>query len=343
VGENEREAEKQAIEEEMQTVSEQTNSRKLTLKKGFVVISSAFILLAGVYGFSRYLRDEKANTSFSALVTAEKPKPTPAFVRLTLDGQTYVLNVRKIGYDGKNVKTIDKRKWRAWLEEVKKRVEQPAQNASMKKLGMPITLEKAGRKMDEKIVQAWLTDIASIMNKSQPIPMISTQPSVVVADLEQVDQKLLGSYRTVFDDRDINRTNNIRLAAAAIHNLVLLPGQEFSFNEVVGERTKARGYKWAKIIVKGEYSEGIGGGICQVSSTLFNSIDRAGLWSTRRYSHSKKVAYVPSGRDATVSWGGPDYRFINNLNKPIVIKIRVSTHSLTAKVYTVPGAKKRLR
>jgi vancomycin resistance protein YoaR len=339
----ENEMEKHAFERPMQTMSEQTTNQKLARKKVFVIMVSATILLAGMYSLSRYALDEKANTSLSALVKAEKPTPKPAFIKLTLDGQTYALNLSKIGYDGKNVKTIDQRKWQAWLEEVKKSVDQPAQNASMKKLGMPITLEKAGREMDEEIVNSWLADIASIIDKPQSIPMVSTQPSVVVADLEQVDKKLLGSYRTVFDGRDANRTTNIQLAAAAIHNLILLPGQAFSFNEVVGERTTARGYKLAKIIVKGEYSEGIGGGICQVSSTLFNSIDRAGLWSTRRYSHSKKVAYVPPGRDATVSWGGPDYRFINDLNKPIVIKIRVTTRSLTAKVYTVPGAKKQSR
>ena len=76
----------------------------------------------------------------------------------------------------------------------------------------------------------------------------------------------------------------------------------------------------AKIIVRGEFSEGIGGGICQISSTLYNAVDRAGLKIVERYSHSRSVPYVPPGRDATVNWGGPDFSFKNNYNQPILIR-----------------------
>ena len=85
----------------------------------------------------------------------------------------------------------------------------------------------------------------------------------------------------------------------------------------------------AKIIVRGEFSEGIGGGICQISSTLFNAVDRAGLTIIERYSHSRSVPYVPHGRDATVNWGGPDFSFRNNYNQPILIRAQ----ALPGRVY----------
>lgn len=87
-------------------------------------------------------------------------------------------------------------------------------------------------------------------------------------------------------------------------------------------RTPDKGYMKAPVIVRGELSEGVGGGICQVSSTLFNAVDRAGLEIVQRYSHSRRVPYVPPGRDATVSWGGPDLRFQNKYNQPVLIRAK---------------------
>ncbi|MFP3440966.1 VanW family protein, partial [Pantoea sp. SIMBA_133] len=117
---------------------------------------------------------------------------------------------------------------------------------------------------------------------------------------------------THFRKNNLERTSNIELAAEAINNTVVFPGETFSFNQTVGKRTKERGYLPAPIIVKGELSEGIGGGICQVSSTLFNAVDQAGVQIIERYSHSRSVPYVKPGRDATVSWYGPDFSFRNH-------------------------------
>src|SRR5690606_24482567 len=114
--------------------------------------------------------------------------------------------------------------------------------------------------------------------------------------------KLIGQYVTYYNSRNKNRSHNISLAAKSINNYVLFPGEVFSFNKVVGQRTISKGYMRAKVIVRGEFSEGIGGGICQVSSTLYNAADHAGLKIMQRYSHSRSVPYVPPGRDATVNW-----------------------------------------
>jgi vancomycin resistance protein YoaR len=99
----------------------------------------------------------------------------------------------------------------------------------------------------------------------------------------------------------------------------------------------------ARVIVKGEFSEGIGGGICQVSSTLFNAIDNAGLQTIQRYSHTRSVPYVPSGRDATVSWYGPDFSFKNKYNQPILIRATIQGGMVSIMVYSSDMINYKLR
>ncbi|MEC0089203.1 VanW family protein [Paenibacillus macquariensis] len=152
------------------------------------------------------------------------------------------------------------------------------------------------------------------------VPLRSVHARVDSELLQSILEKKIGSYFTYYNSNNKNRSHNIGLAAKAINNTVVFPKETFSFNEVVGKRTKEKGYLRAPIIVRGEASEDIGGGICQISSTLFNAVDRAGLEIIQRYSHSKSVPYVPPGRDATVSWYGPDFSFKNKYNQPILIR-----------------------
>lgn len=181
---------------------------------------------------------------------------------------------------------------------------------------------------------------------------LKVYPKVDSELLANIRQKQIGTYATYYNSGNKSRSHNIALAAKAIDSHVVFPGETFSFNRVVGQRTADKGYKRAPIIVRGELSEDIGGGICQVSSTLFNAIDRAGLRIVQRYSHSRHVPYVLPGRDATVSWGGPDFTFENRYNQPILIRafagggsLFVSIHSsdtIEYKPRVVPGASKRL-
>lgn len=148
---------------------------------------------------------------------------------------------------------------------------------------------------------------------------------------------------TYFNSSNKSRSHNISLSAKAIDNHVVFPNETFSFNQVVGMRTRNKGYKSAPIIVKGELSEGVGGGICQVSSTLFNAVDRAGLQIVQRYSHTRSVPYVPPGRDATVSWGGPDFRFQNQYNQPILIRAKRYGGSMIITLYSSDVINSKLR
>ncbi|MFC5451863.1 VanW family protein [Paenibacillus aestuarii] len=165
-------------------------------------------------------------------------------------------------------------------------------------------------------------------------PEMTIYPKVDSELLAAIRVQPIGYYVTYFNSRNQNRYHNITLAAKAINNYVVLPGETFSFNRVVGVRTPARGYKAAKIIVRGEFSEGIGGGICQISSTLFNAADRAGLKIVERYSHSRSVPYVPPGRDATVNWGGPDFSFTNSYNQPVLIRSQAMPGQVVITIYT---------
>lgn len=165
------------------------------------------------------------------------------------------------------------------------------------------------------------------LDKTLDLPLEVAEPNVTAETVKGVDEVVIGSYKTSFDASVTGRTQNIYLSANEINQIVLGPGDRFYFNLVVGERTTARGYQKAKEIVNKEFVEGIGGGICQTSSTLYNAVAEAGLEIIELHSHSRSVGYVPAGKDATVSWGGPDFKFMNNKDFPVMIKTIVNKQS----------------
>jgi hypothetical protein len=134
-------------------------------------------------------------------------------------------------------------------------------------------------------------------------------------------------------DGTAHRLNNIVLASAAINGMILEPQEEFSFNQVVGRRTAERGYMPGPAFIGGRIVQALGGGICQVSSTIYSAIMDTDILVTERYAHSMRVAYLPRGRDATVSWGSLDFRFVNNTGFPLRIEVEVDGRNLTARVF----------
>lgn len=166
------------------------------------------------------------------------------------------------------------------------------------------------------------------------IPKLNNYPRVSSELLAEISVNQIGHYTTYYDENNVERSHNILLSVLAINNHVVFPGEEFSFNKVVGERTKEKGYKKAPVIVKGELSEDIGGGICQVSSTLFNAVNLRGIQMVERYSHSRSVPYVPPGKDATVSWWGPDFVFKNNYKHPILIRATSKNGKMVVNIFS---------
>lgn len=129
---------------------------------------------------------------------------------------------------------------------------------------------------------------------------------------------LIGTCTTVYNP-DIPRANNVQLAADHINGTVLQPGQSFSYNKVVGPRTRANGFVDAPIYIAGKHGIGIGGGICQVSSTLYTAMCNGQINATERHEHSLPVSYLPAGYDATISGDYYDLKFTNTFSQPILI------------------------
>lgn len=166
--------------------------------------------------------------------------------------------------------------------------------------------------------------------KTIKIPLVITKPTVTIDQLIKDDfADTLATYESTYKESEKNRTVNVKLAASKINGTILLPGEEFSFNNVVGERTKANGFKVATIYSANQLSQGLGGGICQVSSTLYNVALLADLNIVERKNHQLTVAYVPLGRDATVAWGSIDFRFSNSRNNPVKIVAEANNGVLT--------------
>lgn len=170
--------------------------------------------------------------------------------------------------------------------------------------------------------------------ESIDIRLTIDEPEVTDLDFEAIAYPDLLSSRTtkMATSRDA-RANNIKLAAAAVNGTVLKPGDVFSFNGVVGQRTTAKGYGEAPAYISGEIVDTVGGGICQVSSTLYWCTLKAELEVVMRYNHRWAVTYIENGFDATVSWPNLDYQFKNNQEYPILIKAWVEGNELTVEFH----------
>ncbi|WP_174497883.1 VanW family protein [Salirhabdus euzebyi] len=220
------------------------------------------------------------------------------------------------------------------VQSINKKVFEKPKNATINKQGK-IVQGEVGYELDEELFRAEFYQLYFTGGKTElEVPRKVIYPKVDSELLASIRTQQIGRYETYFNKHNEERTHNMKLATKAINNHVIFPKETFSFNEVVGKRTEEKGYLPAPVIVKGELTEGIGGGICQVSSTLYNAVDQAGAKIVQRYSHSKSVQYVPPGRDATVSWYGPDFVFKNIHNQPLLIQAKVVGGTLSITIHS---------
>ena len=175
-------------------------------------------------------------------------------------------------------------------------------------------------------------DVATVVDilKNSPhddewkIKLDYTYPEVTVQDLgDDAFPNLISGFSTRYVN-NANRTTNLRLAASKINGYVVMPGETFSYNKVVGKRTVEAGYKDAAIYENGQVVDGLGGGICQISTTLYNAAVMADMEIVERRNHQFVPSYVSGGYDATVAWGSQDFKFKNTRNYPIKIEAEVS-------------------
>lgn len=188
-------------------------------------------------------------------------------------------------------------------------------------------------------------DLSSVITDGgKPEVALSLAPVAPARTTETIESMgvngLLARYTTGFDSSNVSRTYNISVAARALDELLIMPGHVVSFNEVVGPRSSEAGYKTALVIVNNEFVDGIGGGVCQVSTTLYNCVLLANLEIVERTCHSLPVSYVPIGRDATVVYDALDFKFRNNTDSYLYLSSFVYGGQITFKIYGNTANKK---
>ncbi|MEK5231539.1 VanW family protein [Lysinibacillus sp. FSL K6-0232] len=166
------------------------------------------------------------------------------------------------------------------------------------------------------------------------MPLTITKSSYSLDDIPYLEDVVVATYTTYFNRAEVGRNKNIELSAKAIHNIIVGSGDYFSFNHIVGPRDEANGYQPAPEIINKQIVMGIGGGICQTSSTLFNAVDQIPVKLIERHHHSLNIGYVPRGRDATVAYGSLDFRFQNISDAPFLIKSIYGDDFLTIEIRT---------
>jgi vancomycin resistance protein YoaR len=171
------------------------------------------------------------------------------------------------------------------------------------------------------------------LKMTELVPAVTTERAQTMGINERIS-----TFSTSYSSGATQRVNNIKTLAAALDGKLVAPGGMFDFNASVGERTAAKGYQEAPAIVNGKLVPQLGGGICQVGTTFFNAVFFSGLPVKERTNHSFFISHYPKGRDCTVSWGGPDFKWTNDTSAWVLIKTSASSSSLTISLYgTDPG------
>ena len=167
-------------------------------------------------------------------------------------------------------------------------------------------------------------------DRSAALPTITTQPDLTTKEAKALGVKeVMSTFTTTFSADDAPRVHNISLIAAAVHGSLVRPGEVFSMNAATGQRTAAKGYRTAHVIRNGEIVDGLGGGVCQAGTTMFNTAFFAGLPVPERRNHSLHISHYPMGRDATLNWPTTDLKWRNDSPYGIYITSRATPSTLT--------------
>ena len=198
----------------------------------------------------------------------------------------------------------------------------------------PYEIHKEEEGLDFAITLNEAKNLISQEQESYRIPLKILKPKITLKNLpKEAFPDLLATYSTKYSTTNVNRSKNISLSAQSVNGYVLMPGETFSYNDTVGQRTAARGYKEAGVYLNVEVTTGLCGGICQVSSTLYNAVLLSNLEVVSRSNHTFEPTYVPAGQDATVSWGAPDFKFKNNKTYPIKLVATTTNGTVTFNIY----------
>jgi len=236
--------------------------------------------------------------------------------------------------------TYDEEKLKSFEESIKNEVNSEPKNATIviSNGSISVQSESDGKtinmeELDGRIKEA----LNSNLNETIELELETVKATITAEDLSKIKGPM-GTYSSSYGTSALGRSTNIELATKSVNGTILMPGEVFSFNDVVGDRSIERGYQEAGTYVGNKVEPGIGGGICQVSSALYRAAMRANLRSTERTNHSMVVGYMEPGLDATVSYGYLDYKFKNTYDFPIYIEGVTAGKVATYTIYGDPAA-----
>ncbi|MFZ5626399.1 MAG: VanW family protein [Bacillota bacterium] len=333
-------------------------------------------IVEGVY-FGTINLGGKSRQEAARLLATEENKEQERLVTLRLEDRSWQFSKKELGYDWDLQAMLDWAwaqgrggwPWEEWqarrrLQEqpaevplkekvdltlARKQLETVAEAVYVKPVDWELTVNaadqvvyipgKQGSKLDMEAALRQL-EPALLERQAKPIQLarVPVEPAVNRETLDNMRIKaIISQFSTTFDPKNVDRAYNVMVAANAVNGVLLAPGQVFSFNKIVGPRSKEAGYRDAPVIINNELVPGVGGGVCQVSTTLYNSVLLAGLEIVERTNHSIPVKYVPVGRDATVTYGGLDFKFRNNRNHWLYLKSQIAGNRLIFKVFGDPA------
>jgi len=227
----------------------------------------------------------------------------------------------------------------AWLASIRRSVNRPPSDATFRVVsgGIEVVPAKPGRTIDLDAARSAIEKaMLSPTHRSAALATATSEPSRTTAAAEAMGiTGIVGSYTTTYGGTP-GRLHNVQLVADLIDGALVAPGARFSFNHTTGERNEAKGFEEAPVIINGELESGIGGGVCQVSTTVFNAAFEAGLSIEKRTNHALYISHYPLGRDATVNYPDIDLVFKNDTDKWLLIRTFVGAGSLTVNIYGTP-------
>lgn len=243
------------------------------------------------------------------------------------DGQRWGVDVK-----------LDKEEVTGYLEQQTKEIETEPKDAEFKIVGDKVTIlpSNDGTEVDlEKAYEDIFDASKTYDSREVMLETKTTKPKLTTEDAENMGIKeKVSSYTTFFNAGQTSRVHNIQTLAGSLNGNIVAPGETFSFNGTIGPRTAEKGYREAPAIINGELVPSIGGGVCQVATTLFNVIFFGGYNVVERHNHSFFISHYPTGRDATVSWDGPDLKFKNDTTAYVLIKTQTTGGSITISFYS---------
>ena len=244
----------------------------------------------------------------------------------------------------KNIEVVyDSDKMKKEIEKIAKTLDKEPKDATIKIDGsIKTTKSSDGVKLNISKTLSNLT--SSIDNKKKetiPLVMEKKEAKIKTKDVESVNTKL-ADYTTSFEKSDSQRSHNVEKSAKITSDILLMPGEVFSYNAHTGKTNSKNGYQEAPIIINGKLEKSAGGGVCQTSSTIFNTALLSGMDIVSVTNHSASLTYVPLGRDATVNDSGLDFKFKNTFDHPVYIKNTVNNKRLTCTIYGNSSDKKNI-